>query len=79
MWNRMWTGLYKPTSPRYPMLNNEQLPGMAATLAKEYFTDADTYLVELPYDDPKSKAAILTGLLMYDMIFAENGGRRSRN
>jgi len=37
-------------------------------------SDADTFLVEMPYDGIPEKAGAMLGVVMYDMIYCETNG-----
>merc|ERR1719316_375960 len=76
LWDKNWKDLYEPTNSRYPPLEQlsagEDLKHWVKEIAKEAFTDADTYLVECPSDDPTHKAGLMLGSIMYDMIWRES-------
>jgi len=76
-WHKMWYDEYEPTNDRYPLLpEKEQSLGAAIMDAikitlKEVFTDADTYLLEMPHDGPREKVGTIMGALLADMLTRE--------
>lgn len=76
MWAKVWVSCYQPTSNRYPPLPPKSIMGQVGNVLKEIGkdligSDADTFLVELPFDGIAEKAGAMLGALMYDMVYCE--------
>ena len=82
VWNRVWRDKYEPTTGnpaiegRYPPLESRSGASGVIHAIKDVvlqlFTDADTYLYELPHDDPQVKAGLIAAGILLDMVDRES-------
>eukprot|EP00929_Paragymnodinium_shiwhaense_P027636 TRINITY_DN16182_c0_g1_i1.p1 TRINITY_DN16182_c0_g1~~TRINITY_DN16182_c0_g1_i1.p1 ORF type:complete len:337 (+),score=65.80 TRINITY_DN16182_c0_g1_i1:106-1116(+) len=86
VWKKSWVEEYQPTTDRYPPLPEPGAMesfmqgfkdglwafGLDPEAVMKMFTDADTYLVELPDDGHLEKAGLLMSIIMNDMVYHEN-------
>lgn len=73
IWHKFKIEDYEPTTDRYPKYEKEEsLTDIVKSIAKEVFTDADTFFIECPHDNPDAKAALITAALINDFCYHEH-------
>ncbi len=84
IFGKIWAALFSRKAP-FPDPTHPALPSafhratrtsntQVVEYAKQKYTDADSYTVELPADDVTSKALVLSAALLNDYLYHESGG-----
>lgn len=78
IFNSFWKQDYIPTNESYPPLVTEGgFMDLLKEIGKDLFTDADTSLIECPFDAANAKAGLVTAAIVSDYFYKENDSLNS--